>query len=133
MALGSDHNACTVAFVEAMRARLVEKDPSLGENVDDPDVQKNLAALGLAVYRIATELSNTASDDSEDPAFWAWLADTQAWLVKLSTWQVGVVQAFTSWAPATAAEVSLRNLVRALPPPGLPPAPAPVRLRGRIE
>src|SRR5262245_6786803 len=114
MGLGSDHSTCAAAFVESMRARLIDMDPSLGKNVDEPDVQKNLEALGLAVYEIL-RVADGVSDGAEDSAFWAWLADTQAWLVKLSTWQAGVVQAFTNWAPATAPEVSLRNLVRAVP------------------
>src|SRR5215212_3135153 len=107
--LGSNPDKCTTELVEAMRARLNALDPPQGSNVDDPEVQKNFAALGQAVFQIATALAATTSDASEDAAFWAWMADVQAWLLKLSTWQAGVAQAFTNWAPATAPEISLRN------------------------
>ena len=131
--LGPNPDDCTTQFVEAMRARLNAMDPPQGNNVDDPEVQKNFAALGQAVYQIATALAAPTSDSAEDAAFWDWVADVQAWLLKLSTWQAGVAQAFTTWAPATAPETSLRNLVRAVPAPGAPPATAPTRLKGRIE
>ena len=131
--LGPNPNVCTTQFVEAMRARLNTMDPPQGSNVDDPEIQKNFAALGEAVYQIATTLAATSSDAAEDAAFWDWVADVQAWLLKLSTWQAGVAQAFTTWAPATAPETSLRNLVRAVPAPGAPPATAPTRMKGRIE
>lgn len=133
LGLGPDPGKCTTQFVEAMRARLNAMDPPQGDNVDNPDVQKNFAALGQAVFQIATALAATNSDSQEDAAFWAWIADVQAWLLKLSTWQVGVAQAFTTWAPATAPEIQLRNLVRGVTAPGAPPATAPTRMKGRIE
>jgi hypothetical protein len=133
MTLGADHTGCTTEFIEAMRARLVEDDPGAGANVDQEPIKKNFAALGLAVYRIATVRAETASDGAADAEFWAWVAGVQDWLGQLAAWQAGVVQAFTNWAPAEPAEVNLRTLVRAVPSPGPPPGAAPVRLRGRIE
>ena len=133
MSLGADNTICRTEFVEAMRARLIADDPSAGANVDQPAIQANLGALGLAVYRIATVHTETLSDAGTDAAFWQWVADVQAWLAALSDWQSSVAQTFDAWAPTQAAEQILRAALKQIPAPGAPPALAPTALQGRLE
>lgn len=133
MGLGPDNGICKTEFVEAMRARLIADDPKAGDNVDREDVQKNLGALGLAVYRIATVHAETNSDAATDAAFWQWVSDVNAWLSKLSTWQKGVAQAFAAWTPTLPAEQALKTALIAVSDPGSPPASAPTALKGEIE
>ncbi len=133
MALGADNTICKREFVEAMRQRLVEKDPELGKNVDEVEVQKNLGALGTAVQQIATVYAETLSDATTDPAFWQWLGDLDAWLQSLSAWQTGLAAAFQAWAPVTPTEQALKASVLALAAPGPPPAGLPAELLGRIR
>jgi hypothetical protein len=132
MALGTDNTTCKTEFVEAMRARLVADDLP-GENVDRDDVQKNLGALGQAVFRIATVHAQTNSNAVTDTTFWQWINQVNAWLSALSTWQQGVAQAFANWTPTQPAEQALKTQLVAVPNPGLPPASAPTSLSGRIE
>lgn len=131
MPLGSDNTVCKMEFVEAMRARLAIDDPALAATVDKPGAQKNLGAMGQAVFRIATEHAQTVSDPATDAAFWAWLLAVNSWLVGAAKWQQDVRAAFNSYAPATPAEQALRNAVLGATLPGNPPVP-PAALRGRI-
>ncbi len=133
MGLGPDHEIAKGEFVEAMRARLEAMQEGLGENVDEPDVNANLGALGEAVYRIATVQANTSSSAIEDAQFWSWVNDVNAWLGMLSAWQVGMVQAFESWVPTDPQDQALKATIIALADPGLPPADGPTSLTGRIE
>jgi hypothetical protein len=116
-----------------MRARLIADDPGAGANVDQPAIQANLGALGLAVYRIATVHAETVSDAATDAAFWQWVADVQAWLAALSAWQNSVAQAFAAWAPTVPAERTLQAKLTQSPAPGAPPVLAPTALQGRLE
>ena len=133
MGLGPDNEICKTEFVEAMRARLEAETPGSGINVDRDDVKPNLAALGLAVYRIATVHADTISDSTTDATFWQWVSDVNAWLSKLSTWQKGVAQAFAAWTPTLPAEQALKTALIAVADPGSPPASAPTALKGEIE
>lgn len=133
--LGSDSAVCVTAFIESMRAQVLADnpgDPDAAKNLDLPQVQKNFAPLGEAVYRIATAHAQTVSDAGADAAFWAWVGATNSWMASLSKWQQGVTTAFTAWAAATPAEKALRAAVIAVPAPGAPPAGAPARIRGQI-
>ena len=131
MPLGSDNAVCKKEFVEAMRARLAIDDPALAATVDKPGAQKNLGAMGQAVFKIATEHAQTMSEPATDAVFWAWIQAVNAWLTGAAKWQQDVRAAFNSFAPATPAEQSLRNAVLAATLPGNPPAP-PTALRGKI-
>ena len=131
MSLGADNVVCKNEFVDAMRERL-NADGLPGSNVDLPDVNKNLAALGQAVFRIATVHAQTTSSAAQDAAFWTWIAGVAAWLTAVDAWQNGVTTAFTTWVPAPAAETALRTAVLAVPAPGAPPAPVPTSLAGRV-
>ncbi|KAM3090254.1 hypothetical protein ACKFKG_30145 [Phormidesmis sp. 146-35] len=126
MSLGTNNATCKTEFKEAMR-------PIAGANVDRPDVDPNFGALGQAVFRIATIHAETNSDPSLDPAFWQWVSETNVWLQSLSTWQRGVAQAFTNWAPTQLAEQNLKAALTAVPQPGNPPSTAPNVLRGEIQ
>ena len=114
MSLGADNAVCKQEFVEAMR-------PIAGDNVDLPQVQDNLGALGTAVFRISTLRATTVSDAGADAAFWAWVS-------ALAAWQLGVVAAVTAWTPVTAPEQSLRTALLALAAVPTPPT----RQTGRI-
>jgi hypothetical protein len=131
VSLGADNVICKNEFVEAMRQRL-NADGLPGTNVDLPEVNKNLAALGQAIFRIATVHAQTTSGAAQDAAFWTWIAGVAAWLTAVDAWQNGVTAAFTAWAPATAPETALRTALLAVPAPGAPPAPAPTTLGGRV-
>jgi hypothetical protein len=131
VSLGPDNIVSKNEFVEAMRQRL-DADGLPGTNVDRPDVNKNLAALGQAVFRIATVHAQTTSSAAQDAAYWQWITDVGAWLTALDTWQNGVTAAFTAWAPATAPETTLRTALLAVPAPGAPPLVAPATLSGRV-
>ena len=131
MSLGTDNVVCKDEFVAAMRQRL-DADGLPGINVDRPDVNKNLAALGQAVFRIATVHAQTTSSAAHDVAFWQWITDVAAWLAAVDAWQNGVTAAFTAWTPATAPETALRTQLLAVPAPGAPPAAAPATLSGRV-
>jgi hypothetical protein len=121
VALGSDPAGVATQFVEAMR-------PIAGDNVDLPQVQANLAALGLAVHRtLAVQQEGTAfavtySDIQEDPDFWAWVRAMQKWVAASST-------AFAAWTPTTPAEVALKAALVAT----APPAAAPESVQGRLR
>jgi hypothetical protein len=132
VSLGADNAVCKTEFVEAMRRRL-DDDGLPGTNVDDPGVNKNLGALGQAVFRIATVQAQTRSNAASDAAFWQWVGAVTAWLTALDAWQNGVTAAFTAWAPTTAPELALKAALVAVPAPGLPPGVAPVTIVGRIE
>lgn len=131
MPLGSDNTVCKNEFVEAMRARLAIDDPALAATVDKPGAQKNLGAMGQAVFKIATEHAQTVSEPTTDAAFWAWVQAVNVWLAGAARWQQDVRAAFNAYAPATPAEQSLRNAILGAALPGNPPAP-PTALRGKI-
>lgn len=132
MALGSDNAIAKTEFVEAMRQRLEDEKPGLGANVDEDGVQKNLGALGEAVFRIATVRAETVSDSTMDSAFWKWIADVNLWLSALSAWQQGVATAFSNWTPAQQPEKDLKNAITGLQAPGSPPLSGPSKIRGKI-
>lgn len=132
MGLGSDKEISKLEFIEAMRRRLEEEKPGLGANVDESGVQKNMGALGEAVFRIVTVHAETVSSTDTDSAFWQWVSDVNAWLAKVAAWQQGIAQAFTSWTPTLTAEQNLRTAVTALPSPGSPPSTSPVKVQGKV-
>lgn len=134
--LGPDKTICKTEFIEAMRAQVLADNPDhpdAAENLDLPEVQRNFAPLGDAVYRIATQRAMTVSHAGDDAAFWKWVADLGAWIEAVSDWQQGVARAVASWTPTNPAEKAFKNAILALPNPGLPPASTPTRLNGRIE
>ena len=133
MGLGSDEETCKNEFIEAMRARLEAEEPGSGANVDEPAVQENLGALGLAVFSILTVHAETISNLSTDNDFWQWVADVNTWLSELENWQQGVAQAFASWTPVQPAEQDLKTALLAVPSPGSAPTQAPTTLKGKIE
>jgi hypothetical protein len=146
--LGPDNSICKMAYIEPVRAQVLadkaaaeaagdqEKADQLAKtaaNLDLPDYQKNIAPLAEAVYRILTEHAKTTTDLAIDAAFWQWMADVTTWLAALHDWQQGVAHAFSNWAAAGAADISLKTAVTALASPPAPPGSAPIRLTGRIE
>ncbi len=133
MSLGADNTICKGEFVEAMRARLVEDDPALGTAVDKPGAQKQLGAMGQAVYRIATLHAEATSDGASDREFWEWVAAVAQWTADLGAWQAGVVEAARAWAPTSAREQAFRTALLNLRQPGRPPSEPPRQLRGRIR
>ena len=132
MGLGPDKEISKTEFIEAMRARLETQEPGLGDNVDDPSVSANLGALGEAVYKIATVHAETYSNATDDIEFWQWVEDVDEWLHDLADWQQGVTQAFSDWAAAGAANISLKSDITSLSAPGSLPTP-PTFLKGRIK
>lgn len=133
MALGADKTIAKTEFIEAMRQRLEAQQAGMGANVDQPDVQENLGALGQAVFRIATVHAETTSSSTQDAQFWQWVADVNDWLDDMATWQAAVRTAFNNWTPNGASEVALRNAMLALTSPPAPPVSAPINLRGRVQ
>jgi hypothetical protein len=131
MSLGADNTICKDEYVAAMRARLDALDPPLGANVDDPEVEKNFAALAEALFRILTEKAVIQSNAAEDPAFWQWVASMVVWAQAMKDWQAGLHAAFQNWAPVGGADLAFRTAVLALTPPGAVPA-APTSLGGKI-
>jgi len=125
MSLGSDNSICKQEFAEAMR-------PIAGDNVDIPEIQANFGALGLAIYRIATVFAETASDNATDANFWNWVQSVSTWLTALSNWQIGMEQAFTTWAPVTPEGQDLKAKVLAVISPGPAPTSTPTSLKGKI-
>ncbi len=124
MSLGPDN--CKKAFVDAMS-------PIAGDNVKLDSVQKNLGALGGAVLQIATVYAETVSDVNFDPTgFWQWITAVENWLLALSSWQQGVVQAFNNYTPTLPAEQNLRTALLGVTSPGSPPASAPNAMKGKI-
>jgi hypothetical protein len=107
MTLGADNTICKQEYVDAMR-------PIGGDNVDLPQIQDNLGALGTAVFRLATVHATTASNAASDPAFWAWLAG-------IAAWQSSVVAAVSAWTPTAPAEQALRTALLGIPAPPAPP------------
>jgi hypothetical protein len=126
-------NIAKKEFIEAMRVRLEAKQSGLGKNVDLPDVQDNLGALGQAVYRIATVFAETRSDATTDSAFWQWVGQVNDWLADLRAWQQGVADAFATWVPENSSEQQLKKAIQTVPDPGAPPALAPTKLMGKVE
>ena len=118
MSLGPDNTICQKAFVDAMR-------PIAGDNVDLPQVNANLGALGLAVYNILTQDAETGSNSTIDTTFWQWI-------VALDAWQRGVVQAFTNWQPTQPDGLALKAAILAVPTPQSASVPAPTGLKGKI-
>ena len=135
MALGPDGAVCTDELAEAMRARLDQLDPPAGDNVDEPDVRANFAALGAGVHAVLTApgRAETRTAAAQDAAFWAWVAGLTTHATAVASWQAGVRAAVTAWAPADVPGQALRAAVLALPaPPGPAPA-APTALTGIIR
>lgn len=142
MSLDGNAESSKAEFVAAMRSRLEQLTPpevqetSL-EAIDDPegDVQKNLGALGLAVFTILTERAETISDSTTDEDFWAWIEAINAWLLNLSTWQQGIVNAVNNWTPVQPSEQAFKAALIALSNPGPPPQLPPEQrdLKGRIK
>ncbi|MFF0445268.1 hypothetical protein ACFYT4_02420 [Streptomyces sp. NPDC004609] len=114
MGLGPDQTVTAGEFVEAMR-------PIAGDNVDLAQVQANLGALGLAVYRTLTVNADASSDPACDTAFWQWVTEVQTWID-------GVTAAIDTWAAVTAPEAALKAALAAVPAP----SGAPARLNVRI-
>lgn len=125
MALGTDGEICKTELKEAMRALV-------GDNVDRKDVDPNFGALGNGVYSILVSHAETGTAAAQDPAYWKWVADVNAWLTALSSWQQGVMAAVNTWAPTLPAEQALKAALMALSKPGAPPVSAPVKLQGKI-
>jgi hypothetical protein len=139
--LGLTSDTCVSEVIEAMRKQiLAEPDPedptsgqALAENLARPEVRRNLAPLGEAVYRILTEHARPVTDATTDPAFWSWVAETQARVVALGAWQRGVVQAFANWTPVAASDKQLKQAIAALAPPSESAPAAPSALGGEIR
>jgi hypothetical protein len=126
------------AFKDAMRERLVADDPAMGDNVDMPEVEKNLDALGHAVLDILTVNAEVRSDTAPPTLqdFWAWVNAVQAYLEALQVWQAQLQVELVNWNEAAAPPLALAELKAALgaiPAPVAPPPPeAPSHLTGRI-
>ncbi len=133
MGLGNNEEISKNEFIEAMRLRLNTKEVGLGDNVDDPEVNANLGALGLAVYQILTAHAAVKSDTIIDNNFWAWINDVNEWLTKLSSWQNGIVQTFNNWTPTMPSEIALKEALINVANPGTPPGITPTVLKGKIE
>jgi hypothetical protein len=132
MALGSDHQTCTTEFVEAMRAKLDQRTPPSGANVDRPDVRPNFEALGEAVFQILSARADTRSQPAQDPAFWNWAEAVSVRLAELRGWQQGLRQAVQNWSPPDVAGQQLRAAILDLTLPGSAPT-SPASLTGRIQ
>lgn len=133
--LGPDSSLCTAAFIDAMRTQMTAAnpaDPSI-QNLDLPEVRKNFAPFGEAVYRIATERARAVNDPASDAAFFQWIVEVQTHLSALAEWQAGLRAAFQSWAPADPSAQTFRLAVIGLADPGSPPKAVPSALEGRIE
>lgn len=133
MSLGSNNAVSKSEFVEAMRNLLESKQPGSGANVDKPDVNDNLGALGTAVFRIATVHAEVVADAGVDVEFFTWVNAVNTWLNDLRDWQQHLVTQFQHWAPVTVPEQNFRTGVLGITDPGEPPATPPSILTGRIE
>lgn len=133
MALGTDASVCTEELVAAMRARLEAEAKGLGANVDLEAVRANLAALGTAVFRVATVRADTSSDATADAAFWAWTGRVNDYMTAVQAWHSAFVTAVQAWMPTTAPEVQFKSKLVALPAPPAPPAAPPSSLKGKIR
>jgi len=131
MGLGPDNDIAKTEFINAMRARLEQEDKTLGKNMDDPAVQKNMGALAEAVYRIVTAHTDAVSTPQLDPEFWQWMEQVNHWLKELSEWQKGVAEAMDRWAATTQENLLLKSELAGLKAPGELPAP-PTSLKGRL-
>ena len=75
-------NNCRDAFKNTLRAV-----PAIGDNVDRPEVQPNIDALGDSVRVIVGTLADGVSDNTVDAVFWAWVTNVGAWMQALQAWQ----------------------------------------------
>ena len=76
-------NNCRDAFKDTLRAL-----PAVGDNVDLPQVEPNIDALGDSVRLIIASLAEAVSDAAVDDAFWAWVSNLNAWMQSVRTWQL---------------------------------------------
>jgi hypothetical protein len=123
MGLGADGNTCRDELKNAMRARLEAQKAGSGANVDLPDVTANFGAMGTGIFNILTVDASVSSDNTMDPAYWAWVSAVNAWIS-------GVISAVTSWAPTQPAEQAVRTAILAVP---RPPATPPTIVKGKIK
>jgi hypothetical protein len=136
--LGTTNDRCVGAVIEAMRSRVVADAPdvatgqALAGNLDRPEVQRNLAPIGDAVFRILTQHALTTADASSDPSFWQWLADVHARVAAAEAWQRGLAEAFAAWTAASAADLALKQAVSGLAAAAAVHPPAPVSLAGKV-
>ena len=87
---------------------LMSKEMALNAiNEEGGEVQKNLGALGQAVYSILTEKSEVFSDKNVDAEFWGWVKAVNDWLKAIKAQNPG------------------------LPEP--PQLPTPTELKGKIQ
>jgi hypothetical protein len=129
--LGATNEACVSEVIEAMRSRVLADAPDastgqqLAQNLDKPEVQRNLAPIGDAVFRILRLRARPTADATTDAAFWQWVADVHARVTAIEAWQQGLAAAFAAWTPASPADVALKQAVSGLPAPsgGFPPPP----------
>lgn len=133
MSLGPNETICKQEYIAAMRARMEADQPGSGANMDNPDVQKTFDSFGLALYRVMTVQAETKSNAAADAAFWAWIAQVNAWLGAMSVWQKGVAQAFSNWNAVTPQETALKTAITSIASPPAPPVSPPVSLKGKIE
>jgi hypothetical protein len=132
--LGATNEACVAEVIDAMRTRVIADAPDaatgqqLARNLDQPEVQRNLAPIGDAVFRILTLRAQPVADATTDPAFWQWVADVHTRVAAIEAWQQGLAAAFTAWTPASPADLALKQAVLHLPAPaaGRPAVPTSV-------
>jgi hypothetical protein len=136
--LGATNEACVSELIEAMRSRVIADAPdaatgqALAQNLDKPEVQRNLAPIGDAVFRILTLNARPSADASTDAAFWQWVAAVHARLAAAEAWQQGVAAAFAAWTPVSAADVALKHAVSLLPAPAAAHPSSPSSLAGEV-
>lgn len=140
MSLDGNAEISKQAFVKAMKERLETLDDQASKDIalqaineKKGEVQKNLGALGQAVYSILTDHAETTSSLSNDSDFWQWIQLVNAWLKDLSTWQEGVEKSFRDWQPGSEEGKDLKNKLLKLNSPKQPPNSPPKSLRGKIQ
>ena len=131
-----NRTVCKDAFVEAMRERLTPEGRDVASNVDREDIQKNLDALGHAVFDILTidaeAISSTAPATLKN--FWVWINEVQAYLTALAAWQNALQTALDNFAGiGIPTAIDLQNeLTPPIPSPPPPPLEAPSEILGKI-
>jgi hypothetical protein len=133
MTLGPDKTICATRLREAMRAQLDTLDPPAGSNVDKPEVKPNFDALGDGVWRILTSDAEITSATTQDPVFWAFIADLRTEIEQLRAFDAGLKTAFAAWDPSLPTSgTTLKGAIAALTVPGSTPA-APTSLKGKVQ